>query len=304
MKFRALVSVFSIFATQACATTGTGTATGSAVPTPQTAAAVNAPMAGSAGVAVVADTLGCIIGYTNEAARCQQLADLAAMPVASLNSGNAAAIEQLSELAMNRARADRMPINNRTVLARWFDLAAGAAREARIARAGAQCTSLEACATRSQGHPAIDEVEDAMHSDSAGVRGKASLRALFDFIGESGDLAADVEASAILILNHRVETAAHSRPEVHEDAIQTVSELVTTVRSGHAGTPSGPAPVASAARAHDTAGASAGVLGDARALIADRLSAVQSHVVAPSIRAAAESASSIASTQATPASTR
>ena len=300
MKFRAIASVFSILATQGCATTGTAV---SAAPT-TAAAVVSEPAVASAGVVIVADSIGCMIGYTSEANRCQQLADLAAMSSTALASGNHAAIEQLSEIATNRARADRMPIVNRTILGRWFDLAAGAAREARVARAGAQCTSIEACGARAEGHPAIEDVEAAMRVDSTGVRGNTQLRALFDYVSQAGDLAADVEASAILILNHRVETAAHSRPEVHEEAIQTVAELVSVVRDGHAGAPSGPAPVASAARAHDTAGASAVVLGDARALIADRLAAVETRVTAPSIRAAAQTASSVARTQATPASPR
>jgi HPt (histidine-containing phosphotransfer) domain-containing protein len=237
-------------------------------------------------VLLLGDALACMLDEGAPPARCEAIAQVAAVPVAALVQGDSRAIEHLSEYAVRRARSERMPLAQQTVLVRWFDTAAGAVREAAAARAGADGSSVAACAERFQGHPPLADLEMASWRDSAAVRQRGQWQVLFESIPEAGEFAPDIEATALLVLAHRVETAARARPELRDDAARTVGDLAAAL-----GTPAdGVNEPGSSRAARGAAGDSATILASTRVRLAARLATIAPTVSIPSLRRAAERA--------------
>ncbi len=179
--------------------------------------------AASAAVAIVVDSVGCVLGRT-DGARCAALAAMAGVPEAALRSGSHMAVEMLSERLIDAARHEQMPTSVRAHVGEWFDRSMSAAREAGVARAGAQCRAMSACSLR--GGATLDQLEESLRLDGSGVRSRENLSQLFAFRDSAGELSADVEALAYVIFAHRVETAGMARPEVRDDALGAVEMLL------------------------------------------------------------------------------
>ncbi|MEI8255082.1 MAG: hypothetical protein WCJ30_05355 [Deltaproteobacteria bacterium] len=168
--------------------------------------------------------LWCMLGRGDEAT-CASIAQQAWIPTEALTRANQGSIEQVTERLAVFARAEGMSTSNRGALMRWFDLGAGAVREARAARSGAACTRAEACRARAQGSPSADDVEGAWRIDVRSVQAHVAFDALVASVVDAEDYAPEVQATAMAIFADRIDAATSARPEVVGEAVATLGAL-------------------------------------------------------------------------------
>jgi hypothetical protein len=236
----------------------------------------------SASIAMLTDAISCMSEQPIAPARCAQIAGAARVSPAEFAQANAAATDQVSEYLAREAARERLPLYLRTASSHWFDLAAGAAREARIARTGTEARRLVAAGEQ---HASLEEIETARRDDAADARAHAQLDSLFALAREGGALSSETQASALLLFAQRIQASAHARPEVRDDALAAIGQILSALRESPESTGSSNA---SAARAHEGAPEGAATLAEARGFVAEQLDLVAPRVGSSELRTACE----------------
>jgi hypothetical protein len=208
----------------------------------------------SRAVRLAADALRCMLGRGDDAT-CTRIAQEACIAPAAITRWNPSAIEQVSDRLDAIAREERLSRSTRGALLRWFDLASGAVREARAARAGAACARSEACRVRAHGSPAIDDVENAWRGDVRAVQSHVAFDALMACTIDAEDLAPEVQATALAVFAERLDAAANARPEVRTEAVRALEAIQTTLEGGCDSRDASAAPEAAAHESGDHSGA-------------------------------------------------
>lgn len=209
----------------------------------------------SRAVRLAADTLRCMLGRGDEAT-CTRVAQQACIAPSAITRWNPSAIEQVSDRLETIGREERLSTSTRGALLRWFDLAAGAVREARAARSGAACTAAEACRARANGSPAIDDVESAWRGDVRAVQSHVAFDALMACTIDAEELAPEVQATALVLFAERLDAAANARPEVRTEAVRALDAIRSTLEGGCDSPGASAAPAAAARESGEHSGAS------------------------------------------------
>ncbi len=176
------------------------------------------------------DAVGCVLGTMGVSReRCTELATSAGTTVDRLARADHSVVDQLGEVIVRRARAERMPAPQRAGLARWFDLGMAAAREASVANAAMRAVNLQRARADEHRSGDLDAIEEAAQRDSGDARARAQLDALMTFAREGLDGAREAEAIAVLVALARVDGARQAHESLRADSVQSSVELAVDV---------------------------------------------------------------------------
>jgi len=179
--------------------------------------------------------LGCMLGTGPSGNRCVALAQMTGSTEAALTAADPVVVEGLSEAVAEAARQERKSVGMRLALARWFELSAAAIREAQGARSGALGTALASCAQRNNNHPPLDEVEHAHQIDLAYAKRTSALIVALNVPSniDLGPYRAEADAFALMVLAHRLESVSHAEPEIREEALHALGEVLANNQTEH-----------------------------------------------------------------------
>lgn len=176
------------------------------------------------------DAIGCVLrGVDSNGERCAQIAALVGVRPAVLARAEHETVEQLGQIVVRRARAERMTAAQRVGIARWFDLGMAAAREAVLAREGSRAAHLTAARANPMTAGDLDAIEFAAARDTAALRARAQLDALRAFAAEGLDGAPEAQALSVLIAMARVDGARGAHEAIRTDAVQSSADLAVDV---------------------------------------------------------------------------
>lgn len=235
----------------------------------------------SEAAAIAAASFECILHGEERRELCQRLAADVRVPVESITAAEPSAIDALGERVASTAQREGLPYYLRSDLSRWFELASGAAREALAARMAAEGQAARTITEGRNGEPSAADLADARALALSRLRAHTRLDELARFAGESQDLAPEAEASALLVIAHRIETARRAPADLRDAAANAVIEALGALPSapGSAlggGPPSAPLPRGAAA------------LDEAERMVERRLREVAPRVGEPALRTAVE----------------
>lgn len=181
---------------------------------------------GSASVALAAEAFGCVLADpTLSDARCQSVANVAAATLVQLRRADADTVEQLSEVLLRRARAERMSPINRLAFARWLDLGMSASREAAHARVAAQAANIQRIRRDPELSSDPDALEHAAHVDAQALAARSHLDGLRAYAHEGNDGAENATALAITIIAARLRIAEGADAALRSDALGVASDI-------------------------------------------------------------------------------
>lgn len=272
--FHGLALVSLAVASVACAESSSPSAVASVGTSANAESSGGAAIATSSAEAIATDAISCVLRASNVSVeRCREVASMAGTTVEGLQRADHSVVDQLGEVVVRRARAERMIATQRAGLGRWFDLGMAAAREASVANVASRAASLQRARADQNTAGDLDAIEAAAQRDMSEVRARAQLDALMAFAREGLDGAAEAETIALVVAMARVDGARGAHEMTRSDTVQSSVDIAVDI-AGASSVRALNDRVNSGERAALRAGADAPSLDDARARLRVRATEV------------------------------
>ena len=219
------------------------------------------------GMQAAADLVACAMMPAEQPAPCEEVARQVRVAPSALRVADASALDQVSEWIETTELHDGTPLSLRTNLNRWLDLSGTALREALNAR--------NRLRTGSNDEALVAQALQAHDGETA----------LQGCVAEARGLAPEVEASSLLVLSHRLQTASSAPVAVRDSAMNGLVEMLPPEALPPATSPSD----ARATRSTHGGDGGRALLASAHRWLARRSSELAPQVQAPALRAAVQS---------------